>query len=220
MSSLIAHRALPTHPRPLASGVNPLGCPKTAFTFEELSAQLRRLQPPVAYRLSLDSGVGYKNVRRALEQPMAIRLQTWGKLLRSLRMGLVLAARAGPAAGMAGATPGCAYATDITGNQAGNLRSRRLALGWSRRALAQRAGVGLDAVVSLEAGRGLVGTLSRVCAAMDLQPLLTLPPDRVCLEQLWEERSSGCLSAPAQFPPSRPPRRRARAQASDVNGGT
>jgi len=218
MPKLSAHI---THPTQLLAGSgNRLDGPKTAFTFEELAAQLQRLQPPVAYRLSLDSGVGYKNVRRALEQPLAIRLQTWGKLLRSLHMGLALAARAGPADGLPDTTPRGACAADITGNPAGNLRSGRLALGWSRRELAERAGVGLDAVVSLEAGRGLAGTLSRVCAAMDLQPLLTLPPKRDSLEQLWEERSSGCLSAPAQFPPSRPPRRRARVGADDVNAGT
>jgi len=202
MPSSCLHPAHATLPRPIASGVKPPDSRKTAFTFQELTAQLQCLQPPVAYRLSLDCGVGYKNVRRALAQPMAIRLPTWVKLLRSLNMQLVVARRTGHPGAMAGAAPVGTCASSVM-EVAGTLRCRRLALGWSRRALAERAGVGLDTVVSLEAGCGRVGTLSRVCEAMDLQLNLTLPPGFDSLEQLWEERSCLCLRAPAQFPPSR-----------------
>jgi hypothetical protein len=200
MSSRLAHPVNTTHPQPAASAAGREG----PLTFADLAARLQLLQPPVAYRLSLDSGVGYKNVRRALEQPMAIRLHTWGKLLRSLRIRMVAAARADDDAGTRCVAPGIAIMPGMADAGVASLRSCRLALGWSRRELARRAGVGLDAVASLEAGCGLAGTLSRVCDAMGLQLLLALPPDHRSLEQLWEERAKSCLTAPAQFPPARP----------------
>jgi len=192
-------------PRPDPHPTAETSARRAVLTFAELAARLPLLQPPAAYRLSLDSGIGYKNVRRAFEQPMAIRLQTWEKLLRSLNIRLVAAgagdcAGSGPTAGhgaLLPATPGPA------GADAGSLRSRRLALGWSRRELARRAGVGVDAIASLESGCGLAGTLSRVCGAMGVQLLLALPPEHVSLEHLWEERAVGCLRSPAQYPPAR-----------------
>jgi len=175
---------------------------QAVLTFGELAARLPLLQPPAAYRLSLDSGVGYKNVRRAFEQPMAIRLHTWEKLLRSLHIRMVATGAGDPAMPGAAAALGSVDTAPVAAI-AESLHRRRLALGWSRRELAQRAGVGLDAVASLEAGGGLAGTLSRVCGAMGVQLLLALPPQHRSLEQLWEERATGCLTAPAQYPPQR-----------------
>jgi transcriptional regulator with XRE-family HTH domain len=180
------------------------------LTLEELARQLPRLQPPAAYRLSLDSGVEYKNVRRAFAQPMATRLDTWRKLLHSLHLRLVAAASAEdviwPGAGTRMIGFGADAAALAGAANTLSLRSYRQAAGWSRRELARRAGVGLDAVASLEDGRGMVGTLVRVCGALGLQLLLALPPACATLEELWAERAGGCLAEPAQYPPSRPRR--------------
>ena len=163
------------------------------LTLDELATQLAGLQPPAAYRLSLDSGVGYKNVRRAFVAPMAIRIGTWRRLLRSLRIGLLAVAAAGTCATPATEEP--------TGE---GLRACRLARGWSRRELAQRAGISTDAVAAIEAGAGLSGSLARVCTALGLHLVAALPPHCRSLEQLWEERAAGCLAAPAHYPPARP----------------
>jgi len=54
------------------------------ITLEEFVQRMPLVQPPCAYRLSLDSGVEFNNVKHAFEQPMAVRLDTWLRLLRSL----------------------------------------------------------------------------------------------------------------------------------------
>jgi len=178
----------------------------TVLTLDELAHGLPLLQPPVAYRLSLDSGVGYKNIRRAFEQPMAVRLQTWHKLLHSLRIRMVAAATPEDLIWSGAATRlidfGSRAGATAAAADASNLRGCRLALGWSRAELARRAGVGLDAIVSLERGQGLAGTLVRVSAALGLRLLLALPPGHATLEDLWAERAGGCLDEPAQFPKS------------------
>lgn len=185
-------------PHPAAASASAARMPATAavvLPLHELAARLPALRPPPAYRLSLDSGVGYKNVRRAFEEPMAIRIGTWQRLLRSLHIQLVVVSAAADRG-----------APTIIESGPGTLRARRLARRWSRRDLAERAGVGIDAVAAIEAGVGLAGSLARVCAALDLRLGAALPPHCRSLEQLWEERAAGCLAAPAQFPPARPRR--------------
>ncbi len=175
----------------------------TVLTLEELSLQLRSLRPPPAYRLSLDSGVQYKNVRRAFEHPWTVRLDTWLRLLRSLEIRIVAAARAEHlfwpheqgllvAFGMdAAALADPAAAT--------SLRGCRMHRGWSRRELARRAGVSVDAVASAEAGRGLVGKLARVCDCLGLRLLLALPPRYASLDELWAEHAARCLAQPEHY---------------------
>jgi transcriptional regulator with XRE-family HTH domain len=176
------------------------------LSLDELAEGLARLQPPPAYRLSLDSGIEYKNVRRAFAQPRAARLLTWRKLLRSLDLRLIAV---DPAAGGAWAAHGsggdtaigaCSLAAPIDGASLAFLRQCR---GWSRREMARRAGVGVDAIGSLESGGGMVESLVRVCGALGLELLLALPPDATSLGALWEQRAGRCLDAPAQFPASR-----------------
>jgi len=170
------------------------------LTIEAFVQGMRLLQPPPAYRLSLDSGVEYKNVRRVLEQPLAARLHTWQKLLRSLRIRM-LAARCvaealrsgaweseGPA-GLAAEAPRCADA----------LRDGRRARHWSRRELARRAGVSVDAINCIENGGGLLGTMAQLSSALDLRLYLVLPPQHPTLECLWRERAVLCLREPEQY---------------------
>jgi len=180
----------------------------TVLTLEELAQRMRVLQPPAAYRLSLDSGVEYKNVQRAFERPLTVRLATWLRLMRSLRIRMVAAACAedviwpGEQTRLVGfdksagalVAPACAT----------SLRACRVGRGWSRRQLALRAGVSIDAVDSAERGRGLMGKLARVCDGLGLQLLYALPPWHASLEDLWTERAARCLSQPAQYAAPRP----------------
>lgn len=202
-------------PRPLpasdADAPAPASGPCTVLTLAELAEGLVRLQPPPAYRLGLDSGVEYNNVRRALAQPGRARVATWHKLLRSLHIRMLVAEPGGggvwPIAGPRRAGPG----TEAAPGRAAGLRELRRAHGWSRRALAARAGVSVDTIAALEGGGGLLGNLDRVCGALDLRLVFALPPRHGCLASLWRERAVPCLERPAQFPPA-PPRARVRAQ--------
>jgi hypothetical protein len=193
-------------PRPLARA----SASVTVYTLVEFVRRLVHLQPPPAYRLSLDSGIEYKNIRRAFDHPLASRLDTWQKLLRSLRVHLVAAASPedviwpGDATRVVRFVPEAKALPSVA--DAVDLRAYRLERGWSRRELARRAGVGIDAVTCLESGRGTVGSLVRVCGAHGLQLLLALPPGHATLEELWEVRAHGCLSEPAQYPSARVPR--------------
>jgi DNA-binding XRE family transcriptional regulator len=183
----------------------------TVLTLEELARRMQSLQPPAAYRLSLDSGLEYQNVRRAIERPLTVRLDTWLKLSRSLRIRMVAAACAEDVIWPGEQTLLVAFGTDATALVAPasttSLRSCRIQRGWSRRELARRAGVSVDAVGSVENGRGLMCKLVRICEAFGLQLLLALPPWHASLEALWTERAARCLQHPAQYPASRPTRR-------------
>ena len=175
----------------------------TVLALDELAARMLALRPPATYRLSLDSGVEYKNVRRALEHPGTVRVETWLKLMRSLRIRTVAAARpedliwpgeqtlvvALDSAAWALVRPSCTV----------SLRAWRMRRRWSRRQLALRAGISVDAVDSLESGRGLMGNLARVCQALGLHLLCTLPPWHASLEDLWSEQAARCLARPAHY---------------------
>jgi transcriptional regulator with XRE-family HTH domain len=209
-----------------AGGADPAGGGSfSALSLPELGEGLARLRPPPAYRLALDSGVEYNNVRRALSQPGRTRVATWCKLLRSLRLRMLAVQKdAAPAwCDPAGAGTGSDAPPPAPFDPACEraLERCRRARGWSRRELARRAGVSIDTVVSLEQGRGLLGKLEQVCAALELRLVFRLPPGHVTLDALWRERAARCLEAPAQFPPPRqrtgaaaPPRRQAQISAS------
>lgn len=175
----------------------------TVLTLEDLVLRLRLLRPPATYRLSLDSGVEYKNVRRALEHPMAVRLDTWLKLMRSLRIRTVAAARAEDVIWPGEQTlivafdrTACAL---VRPSCATSLRACRVRRGWSRRQLAQRAGVSIDTVDSVENCRCLMGKVADICRALELDLLCALPPWHASLEELWAEQAARCLARPAQY---------------------
>lgn len=175
----------------------------TVLALEELAARMRALRPPATYRLSLDSGVEYKNVRHALQHPETVRVNTWLKLMRSLRIRTVAAARpedliwpgeqtlviAFDRAACALVRPACTM----------SLRAWRVRRHWSRQQLALLARISVDAVDSLESGRGLIGNLARVCQALELQLLCALPPWHASLEDLWAEQADRCLARPAHY---------------------
>jgi len=175
----------------------------TVLTLEELVARLRALHPPATYRLSLDSGIEFKNVRRALERPMTVRLDTWLKLMRSLRIRTVAAARAEDIIWPSEQTLIVAFDSTawalVRPSCATSLRACRVRRGWSRRQLAQRAGVSIDTVDSVENGRGLMGKLSAICHALGLHLLCALPPWHASLEELWAEQAARCLARPGQY---------------------
>ena len=179
----------------------------TVLTLEEFVVQLRKLRPPPAYRLSLDSGIEYKNVRLAFEQPFSTRLQTWRKLLNSLRIRMVAARCAEdviwPGENMLLVGFGAEAATLVDPASTRTLRECRFHHGWSRRELAQRAAVSVDTVTSIENSRGLVCTLAQVCQALDLRLFLALPPRHDSLASVWAERAPCCLERPAHYPAPR-----------------
>ena len=175
----------------------------TVLTLDHLVVRLRALQPPATYRLSVDSGIEYKNVRRALERPLAIRLDTWLKLMRSLRIRTVAAARAEDVIWpgehtLVVAFDSAAYAL-VAPTCATSLRACRIRRGLSRRQLALCAGVSIDAVDSVERGRGLLGNLTHVCRALRLDLLCVLPPWHTSLEDLWREQAARCLARPLHY---------------------
>jgi len=176
----------------------------TVLAIDEFIGRLQAMRPPVAYRLSLDSGIEYRNVRRAVQDPRRVRIATWLRLLRSLRVRMVAARCAEDVI-----WPGDRTLLVVFGTQAGalvapaaatSLRCWRIARGWSCRDLALRARVCVDAVVSVEGGRGLVTTLESVCEPLGLRLLLALPSHHASLETLWSERAACCLEQPAQYP--------------------
>lgn len=178
--------------------------PHTVLTLGELAACLRCAQPPAAYRLSLDSGVEYKNVRRALERPESVRRETWRKIVRSLGVHMLAATRPedlrtpGDRTRVVGF--GAESAALVPATAATSLRACRQHRGWSGREMAARAGISIEAVRSVERGSGLVGNLLRICAALDLQLLFALPSVYPSIEALWRERAARCLEEPAQYP--------------------
>jgi DNA-binding XRE family transcriptional regulator len=176
----------------------------------DLAQALARLEPPPAYRLSLDSGIEYKNVRRTLAQPLAARLDTWQRLLRSLQLRPIAVARASGGAGGGQRPAGACACQRAAVMEPASLRGLRETRGWSRREMARRTGLGVDAIGALEKGRGMVGSLLRAYAALDLELVLALPPEQASLADLWRERAGRCLESPAQFPrraPRRPSKR-------------
>lgn len=180
---------LPDHPQGLAHDS------AAALTLEQLARELALLQPPPAYRLSLDSGVGYRNVRRAVEKPLTARLATWQRLLHSLRSNLV-------------ATPGnhapqASWPLDTPARAGAGLRAARRRHGWSQRELARRAGVCVDAVIVLERGQGLLGQWQRICTTLGVQLGVALAPPHDTLAALWREQAPRCLQEPAQYPIAR-----------------
>jgi len=186
---------------PVAGPVAAPGLPRASgargvLELTGLAQTLRQLQPPVAYRLSLDSGVEYRNVRHALQCPTAARVDTWLRLLGSLRIRMCAARCAEDLIWPHSGNP-------VTVVGPGGLGAVRLRRGWSRRTLAQQAGVSVDAVISAEDGRGLVSTLLQVCEALGLQLLLCLPPGHASVESVWQEQAHRCLEEPAQYPAAR-----------------
>ncbi len=195
-ASIVA-ATLPRHCAARASGA------ATVLALAPAVEQLARLRPPPAYRLSVDSGVEYKNVRRALAQPWSARVDTWRRLLHSLRLRLVAAACAedvmwpGEHTRIVALCAGAAALVPATAPA--DLHALRLQAGLSRRALARLAGVATDAVQALEDGGGMLASLDRVCAAHGLQILLALPPWHDNLDDLWREQSLRCLQEPAHY---------------------
>jgi hypothetical protein len=172
--------------------------------FDDLARAVRALRPPAAYRLSLDSGVAYRNVRNAIARPQAARVQTWLRLLASLRLRLIAAPSAEdliwpgthtPVVALDGVTAG-----HLAWRASPGLRAHRQAAGRSRSALARRAGMSTDCLESLESGLGRIASLEAACQAMGLRLLVALPLPHRSLASLWAERAPALLQAPARFP--------------------
>jgi transcriptional regulator with XRE-family HTH domain len=186
----------------------------SVMTLEEFVQRMPHVQPPCAYRLSLDSGVEFNNVKHAFEQPLAVRLDTWLRLLRSLGVGLVAAARSEDVASddpsvarvLIGATPDDAEPLLAPSRQS-SLQDCRRARNLSMAALAHQIGVSIDTVTSVERGRGLLRNVARVCQQFGLRLFVVLPGRFRSVDELWAAHAERYLLAPSQFPLRRPTRK-------------
>jgi transcriptional regulator with XRE-family HTH domain len=184
------------------------------MTLEEFVQRMPLVQPPCAYRLSLDSGVEFNNVKHAFEQPMAVRLDTWLRLLRSLGVSLVAAARSEDvwsddpsiARVLIGAMHDDA-GPHLVQSRRSSLQDCRRVRGLSMAALAHEIGVSIDTVTSVERGRGLLRNVARVCQQFGLSLFVALPGRFRSVDELWAARAERYLLAPSQFPLRRPTRK-------------
>jgi transcriptional regulator with XRE-family HTH domain len=181
---------------------------------EEFARQMPLVQPPCAYRLSLDSGVEFNNVKHAFEQPLAVRLDTWLRLLKSLGACLVAAPRGQDVASDDLSVPRVrigaadqANGPPLASSLQSTLHECRRARGMSMASLAQQVGVSIDTVTSVERGRGLLRNVARVCEQFGLRLFVAMPGRFESVEQLWAEHAERYLLAPSQFPPRRPTRK-------------
>jgi len=181
---------------------------------EEFVQRMPLVQPPCAYRLSLDSGVEFNNVKHAFEQPLAVRLDTWLRLLRSLGVGLVAAARSEDVSSddpsvarvLIGATPDD-DGPPLAPSRQSSLQDCRRARNLSMAALAHQIGVSIDTVTSVERGRGLLRNVARVCQQFGLHLFVVLPGRFSSVDELWAAHAERYLLAPSQFPLRRPTRK-------------
>jgi len=194
--------AVSSEPRPLV------------MALEEFARQMPLVHPPCAYRLSLDSGVEFNNVKHAFEQPLAVRLDTWLRLLRSLGVSLVAAARGEDVASdelsvarvLLGARPDDS-GPRLAPSRQSTLQDCRRARNLSMATLAHQIGVSIDTVTSVERGRGLLRNVARVCQQFDLNLFVALPGRFRSVDELWAAHAERYLLAPSQFPLRRPTRK-------------
>jgi len=183
------------------------------ITLEQFVQRMPLVQPPCAYRLSLDSGVEFNNVKHAFEQPLAVRLDTWLRLLRSLGVCLVAAASSEDVASddpsiarvVIGTPDDCA--SHLAPSKQSSLQDCRRVRNLSMAALAHQIGVSIDTVTSVERGRGLLRNVARVCQQFGLSLFVALPGRFRSVDELWAAHAERYLLAPSQFPLRRPTRK-------------
>jgi len=184
------------------------------IALEQFVQRMPLVQPPCAYRLSLDSGVEFNNVKHAFEQPMAVRLDTWLRLLRSLGVCLVAAASSEDVASddpsvarvLIGATQDDS-APHLASSKQSSLQDCRRVRNLSMAALAHQIGVSIDTVTSVERGRGLLRNVARVCQQFGLSLFVALPGRFRSVDELWAAHAERYLLAPSPFPLRRPTRK-------------
>jgi len=195
----------------IEDSIHPRAC---VMLLEEFARRMPQVQPPCAYRLSLDSGVEFNNVKHAFEQPLAVRLDTWLRLLRSLGVSLVAATRSEDVTsdepsvarvliGGSVADAGPALAPSRQSSLQDCRRTRNLSMA----ALAEQIGVSIDTITSVERGRGLLRNVARVCEQFGLKLFVALPGRFRSVDDLWATHAERYLIAPSQFPLRRPTRK-------------
>ena len=184
------------------------------MALEEFAHRMPLVQPPCAYRLSLDSGVEFNNVKHAFDQPLAVRLDTWLRLLKSLGVSLVAAASSEDVASddasvarvLIGGTD-ADFGPALAPSREASLQDCRRERGLSMASLAQRIGVSIDTVTSVERGRGLLRNVARVCQQYGLRLFVAWPSRFRSVDELWAAHAERYLLAPSQFPLRRPTRK-------------
>jgi transcriptional regulator with XRE-family HTH domain len=186
----------------------------SVMALEQFAHHMPLVQPPCAYRLSLDSGVEFNNVKHAFDQPLAVRLDTWLRLLKSLGVSLVAAATSEDVASedpsVARVLIGGADADagpPLAASKESSLQDCRHQRGLSMASLAQQIGVSIDTVTSVERGRGLLRNVARMCEQYGLQLFVAWPGRFRTVDELWAAHAERYLLAPSQFPLRRPTRK-------------
>jgi len=186
--------------------------PLTVLPLEQFSQLVQHLNPPFAYRLSLDSGVEFNNVKHAFDDPLGVRLGTLLRLLKSFGVSMVAARSPQDVVATDPSVPRVALlqapGAHVAAAQSATLRECRQAAGMSMAALSARAGVSVDTVTAIERGQGLMRNVARMCEELGLSLYVELPAPHQSVDALWASRAEGFLTAPAQFPPRRPTRTR------------
>lgn len=208
---LVVTAAPPAHAESVTNGA---GRRLLVMSLQEFARRMPHVQPPCAYRLSLDSGVEFNNVKHAFEQPLAVRLDTWLRLLRSLGACLVAACSAEDVGSEDPGVPRVRVGLSETPESLhlsmslqSSLQECRRARAMSMATLAQTIGVSIDTVTSVERGRGLLRNVARVCEQYGLKLYVAMPGRFSSVEELWAEHAERYLIAPSQFPPRRPTRK-------------
>src|SRR5437879_6512652 len=140
---------------------------------------------------------------------MAVRLDTWLRLLRSLGVSLVAAARREDVGSddpsVARVLIGAARedsAPQLAPCRQSSLQDCRRVRNLSMAALAHQIGVSIDTVTSVERGRGLLRNVARVCEQFGLRLFVALPGRFHSVDELWAAHAERYLLAPSQFPRS------------------
>lgn len=184
------------------------------LALEDFAHQMPLVQPPCAYRLSLDSGVEFNNVKHAFDQPFAVRLDTWLRLLKSLGVSMVAAPSREDVASddpnvarVRIGSPDASWGPRLAPSSQATLLDCRRERALSMASLAQQIGVSIDTVTSVERGRGLLRNVARICEQYGLKLYVALPGRFASVTELWAEHAERYLIAPSQFPPRRPTRK-------------
>jgi hypothetical protein len=173
------------------------GAERVLLPLARFAAELRHLDPPVAYRVGLDTGIEFNNVRHALAHPGATRLGTWARILESLDAELF----AIESPGLPDDRPDWATwpVPAIRPLAPGALALRRAALGISRRRAAAIAQVGVGTIDDLESGAGLARNLARVSEALGLELAVALARGQGSVGEMWRQCAGRLLAKPAQY---------------------
>jgi len=186
----------------------------TAFDLFEFCNQLTQVNPPCAYRLSLETGVEFPNVKAALEKPLATRLDTLAKLVKGLDAALFAVSATEELTSTNNDVPRIFLAGNLDlkdifpATEVDSLTEVRTRLKVPATGMAKRIGVAPDTIKALERGGGLARNLDRYCSELGLRIMVVLPPPYTTVADIWTDKAAAMLATPSQYPVRRANRHR------------